>query len=498
MSANWIRGLGMGLLICLVYVRAFTAGYTWDDDVLILNNLLVHRWDGLWYIWFTSLAEDYYPITWTSFWLEWKIWGPNPYGYHAVNVLLHAFNTILVWKVLKALKVPSAWFAVDSVAWISQRKNMLSMLFFMLSILAYLRASSEKWSWQHLWSLAAFLCAVLSKSSVIMLPFVLWIIAWYRRGALRRHDLVVSLPFFATSAFFAGIALWFQGNVIGVSVDRSPTIAESIWGSLFMAFQGEYGLFDRLLISARSLTFYLHTYLTPYKLAMIYPRWESQLTAPFAWVCLVGLAIIPVISYRMRHKFGRGMFAGLGYIAIVLFPVLGMMAMNFHYFSWVSNHLCYLGTPGFCALVAGYGTFALRKFPNGWKPLGFIASACILIVFSQQTYSRCVLYHNPLNTKMGKSLWEDNIEQYPESAPPWNSLGSVLLELNEPEKARQCFDKAVMLRPAFLAAWNNLSVALIKLGRLEEALQTAQKIIATSPNHVAAHQNAGVSLLNLK
>ena len=133
MSANWIRGLGMGLLICLVYVRAFTAGYTWDDDVLVLNNLLVHRWDGLWYIWFTSLAEDYYPITWTSFWLEWKLWGPSPYGYHAVNVLLHAFNTILVWKVLKALKVPSAWFSallfgihpvgVDSVAWISQRKT---------------------------------------------------------------------------------------------------------------------------------------------------------------------------------------------------------------------------------------------------------------------------------------------------------------------------------------------------------------------------------------
>ena len=218
----WLLALVLAVVTFVAYQPAWHAGFIWDDDRLITDNRMVQARDGLYRIWFTTEAADYYPLTSSFWWLQWRLWGKNAGGYHAVNVLLHAANVVLIWMLLRRLRVPGAWLAalvfaihpvnVATVAWISEQKNTLSMLFFALSILWYVRFDEEsKGHWYGL-SLAAFLLALLSKSAVVMLPVVLLGCVWWLRGRVRRQDLLRSVPFFVLSLVMGLVTIWFQYN----------------------------------------------------------------------------------------------------------------------------------------------------------------------------------------------------------------------------------------------------------------------------------------------
>ena len=155
--ARWNTTAGIVLIVAAVlvaYCPALWSGFVLDDDKLVTDNSMIRAPDGLYRIWFTTEAQDYWPMTNSSFWLEWRLWEMRATGYHVTNLILHVAAALLIWKILRTLGVPGAFLAallfavhpvnVQSVVWISQRKNALAMVFFLLSILWYLQRERGK------------------------------------------------------------------------------------------------------------------------------------------------------------------------------------------------------------------------------------------------------------------------------------------------------------------------------------------------------------------
>ena len=191
---NFFLGALLFFLAVLIFYPAFHAGFIWDDDQLLTANPQVHSPDGWWSLWLAPQTADYFPLTSTTLWIEWRLWGMNPWGYHVTNVLMHATVSVLTWQMLKRLRIPGAWLAaalfavhpvcVESVAWISERKNTISQIFFLLSIIHYVRFEEKGRLWRYIAAVLCFMLALLAKTAVVMLPFILLLLAWWRRPDL--------------------------------------------------------------------------------------------------------------------------------------------------------------------------------------------------------------------------------------------------------------------------------------------------------------------------
>jgi protein O-mannosyl-transferase len=506
------------LLTIVVYLPALRGGFIWDDDELITDNHMVQARDGLYRIWFTTEANDYYPLTSSFWWLQWRVWGNNAMGYHAVNVLLHAANVVLVWMILRRLKIPGAWLAallfavhpvnVTTVAWISEQKNTLSMLLFALSILWYLRFDEEnKGCWYGL-SLAAFLLALLSKASVVMLPVVMLVCVWWLRGRVRRQDLLRSAPFFVLSLVMGLVTIWFEYNRdMGGKATRTD------------------GFLSHLAVAGLAPWFYLYKALLPLNLCMVYPRWDSGAWGWSGWLPGIALAGSFALLWWKRSGWGRPLLFGFGYFVVMLFPVLGFFDQGFYQYSLVADHWQYYSIVGLTALAAA-GAMALgpRLQRGQWPVIGLVAGI-VAIVLGALSWQRCLVFHdqetlfrdnllhNPsawaAHYNLGLVLGEagrvrEEIEHYeqalrinPDYAEAQNNLGSALLRLGKPQEAIGYYEQALRINPDYAEAQNNLGSALLRLGKPQEAIGHYEQALRINPNLAEAHDSLGTALAQI-
>ncbi|HUI08140.1 MAG TPA: tetratricopeptide repeat protein [Verrucomicrobiae bacterium] len=485
MKGVW-KSLGAGaalilLLTVVAYVPALRGGFVYDDHQLITENRMVQASGGLYQFWFTTKPGDYYPLTWSLWWLEWRAWDGRAMGYHVVNVLLHAANAVLLWLILRRLKIPGAWVAgmvfavhpvnVATVAWISEQKNTLSMLFCALAVLLYLRFDEDRrWHWYG-WSLAAFLLALLSKTAVVMLPVALLGCVWWLRGRVRRKDVLCCAPFFVLSLALALVTIWFQR---------------------YRALEGHtvrtIGFASRLAEAGLVPWFYLYKALLPVGLTVLYPKWEID---PARWISYVpGVVLLGCfwIFWWKRKTWGRPLLFGLGYFVVMLFPVLGFFDQGFYYYTLVADHWQYYSIIGVIALaVAAAERVGARLGRRGWY-FGTVAAVAVVAVLGVATWKRGSVYADE------ETLWRDNVAKNPTAWAAYNNLGVALRRAGRIQEAITRYQVALRINPDVAAVHDNLGVALELAGKINDAIGHYEQAVRIEPDDVEAHYDFGNAL----
>jgi len=493
MKQSWktarLGGAFIILLTVVTYIPAMRGGFIWDDGALITENRLVQARDGLYRFWCTTEASDYYPLTSTLSWLEWRLWGKLAAGYHVVNVLLHAINALLVWMVLRRLKIPGAWLAallfalhpvnVATVAWVSEQKTTLSMLFYLMAILFYLRFLEEDHqpqavvrAWYAL-SLVSFLLALLSKTAVVMLPVVLLGCVWWIRGRLRGKELLGIVPFFALSLIAGLVTIWFQ---------RYRALAGH-------AIRTE-GFLPRLLAAGRVPWFYLCKALLPVNLMVVYPKWNVDASRPSSY--LPGLILVAcfAVFWWKRTAWGRPLLFGLGYFVVTLFPVMGFFDQGFYLYSLVADHWQYYAIVAPIALVVAGGERVCRRLAEQGSRyyLGTAAAVAVLVALGAASWNRAQLYED------AERLWRDSLARNPSAWIVRINLGHVFLDEGKPPEAAEQFEQALRIEPNLYTAQTDLGVAFWRMGKPQEAIRHYEQSVQLNPDYADAHYNWGAAL----
>jgi tetratricopeptide (TPR) repeat protein len=478
----WLLALLLVLVTFAAYTPVWHAKFIWDDDHHITNNRIVKAGDGLYRTWFTTEPADYYPLTESLWWLEWRLWGDGALGYHIVNVLLHALNAALVWMILQRLKIPGAWLAalvfaihpvnVATVAWISEQKNTLSMLFYAVAILFFLRFDEEnRWRWYGL-SLAMFLLALFSKSAVVMLPVVLLGCVWWRRGRVRWKDLLCSIPFFALSLVLGLATIWFQYN-------------RALDGGIVRTV----GFPFRLAAAGWAPWFYLYKALLPINLSVFYPKWEINASLWVSYLPGMLLAGCVTLFWWKRQTWGRPLLFALGYFVTMFFPVLGFFDQGFYTYSLVADHWQYYSIIGMIALVVAAGVTLCRGTGLLRRRIGTVTGAVVLVALGTSTWIRASVYSD------AETLWRDTLAKNPNAWLAHNNLGAALEQAGQVEDAIGHYEQALRLDPNYAMAHYNFGVALEQAGRVQEAIGHYEQALRIKPHYAEAHINLGAALM---
>jgi Flp pilus assembly protein TadD len=473
------------LLVSIAYWPVLRGEFIWDDPLLVEKNPLVTHALNLRSVWF----QTDFPLTVVAFWLQWLAWGKSAAGYHAANVLLHAINAVLVWRLLVRLDIRGGWlagaiFAVHpvcaaSVAWISELKNTLSLPFFLLSIWFYLRqwpqGNPENHASRithHVWyalSLIAFLFALLAKTSTVMLPIVLLGCAWWQRGRITKQDGLRASPFFLLSLVFGLLTIWFQTHQ---TFTTGQVQTENFWG--------------RLAGAGIAIWFYLAKAVLPVKLNLIYPRWQIDATALLSYAPLLILCVFIFLLWKFRRSWGRPVLFGFGYFVVTLFPVLGFFDMYFLAISRVSDHFQYLPLLGIVALVAAaINSEAPRLKVNGADVL--IKTTLIIALVFLTAQRAKVMASDEL-------LWRDTLAKNPKAWPAHNNLGCILAEQNKIDEAVTHFRDSLRYNPNNAQAHCNLGKALTQQHKLNEADAELRAAIALKPQEPEFHRSLAYAL----
>jgi tetratricopeptide (TPR) repeat protein len=508
-----IQGGLIVLLVFLAYLPALHGGFVWDDDSWTTNlSALFQDASGLRSIWFQPTAlQQYYPLSGTTFWLDYQLWKFWTTPYHVENILLHALAALLFWRLLLRLQVPGAWLAsaifalhpvmVESVAWITERKNVLSLMFYLGALLAYLRyaqgvaggewrvasgpPASDSGTASGLYAsrftghstlfyglaFVLFLGALLAKTTTFSLPAVILLIGWWKRGQIRwRADVLPTLPFFTLALGLCAVTAWLEKYRLGAQ------------GSDFdLAFP------QRCLIAGRAFWFYLGNLFWPANLCFIYPRWQPDPDSGWQWLFYPVTASGALFTlWLARGRIGRGPVTALFYFVGTLFPVLGFMNAYGMRYSFVWDHWVYLSTLGIIALVAALVVRGAEFLRTPAVVYGF--AAIVLPALALLTWRQAEMY-----TDM-ETLWQTTIAKNPGAFLAHNNLGLLLRSQGRIEEAMEHYHKAIQINPNFSEAQANIGSVLAAQGRLDEAIEYYRQAIQINPNDPEVLNYLGVTL----
>ena len=499
LKANlWIAGILLVLVGFLAYSSVFHAKFIFDDDILITDSTLIQSSGSLSKIWFSTQPVDYFPLTNTVFWIEWRVFGDSPVGYHVVNLMLHLAGSLLLWAVLVRLEIPGAWLAamlfavhpaaVSSVAWVSEHKNTLSICFYLLSVLAYLsflnrQLFAPRRRRYYVLALASFLFALLAKSAVVILPVLLLLIIWWKRKRVTTLDILSLAPFYALSLVMGLITVWFQFHRAMKDMDLPPP--ESC--------------LSRIAGAGWAVWFYLYKALVPLNLTVVYPKWVINPVAPLAYIPLATLlalfAFLICVSIRYHFSWSRAAFFALASFVITLGPVLGLIGMAFRVHSPVADHFQYFALPALTALLSASVVTLVQRRPALNKLLYSLALILVL-TFASLTWIRVQVFQDL------ETVSRQNIAVNPDAALAWHNLGYALQHQSSApdslQTAAAAFNRELKILPGSVEGTIGLVDVLVQSGQPREALTQLDNTLAIKPNAPSLLNKRGNLRLSLK
>ncbi len=501
-TSPFFIGFGILLITLVVYYPAMQAGFIWDDNDYVTENPLLLTLDGLWRIWTTTETPQYYPLVFTTFWIEYQLWGLHPTGYHVVNIVLHGINAILVGLVLRAVKVRGAWWVallfaihpvhVESVAWVTERKNVLSAFFYLLSFLCYFQFESlakKRFYWM---ACILFIGALFSKTVTATLPVIILLMLYYQKGTLALKDILKLLPFFCVAVLMGGITVWLEMHQVG-------------------AIGSEYDLswLQRCLIASKALLFYAQKIVIPYPLVFNYPRWELDTDNLLAlWPLLVIVLSAAGLAMLWKQQY-RGMVCAILYYAITLFPALGFFNVYPFRYSFVADHFQYLASLGILVILVQLACWSVgfveakirltgkeerrgqqkQKVLYRWQwGMGMV----VFVTLGSLTWQQSGVYQNL------ETLWKDTLQHNPKSWLAHNNLGIIYLDQDKNDLALYSFDEAIASNPNSVESYTGRALAYFHLKKYDMALRDFVHAVRLDPTYLKIYINRGRLYMELK
>jgi len=463
------------LIVCAAfaaYAPALRGGLLWDDSSHV-TRLDLRSLHGLWRIWFDPGAtQQYYPLLHSAFWMEHALWGDRVLFYHLLNVALHALAACLVVKIARRLAIPGAPLAgllfalhpvcVESVAWISEQKSVLSGVLYLASALVYLRFDESRRRRDYAGALALFVLALLAKTVTATLPAALLVILWWRRGRVEwKRDVAPLAPWFA----------------LGMGAGLFTAYVESAY---IGAAGAEFALtpMQRVLLAGRGLWFYAAKIVWPADLTFFYPRWNLDPAVWWQWLFPLGaLAVAGVLCLVARRN--REPLAAVLVFAAALFPALGFFNVYPFRYSYVADHFAYLATLAILVPAAAL----IDRIPR----FRIAVSAVLLAVLGALTFLQAGLYRDE------RTLYRATLERNPDAWLAHNNLGNLLLP-TDPNEAMAHFRTALRLKPDFWEAHLSMGNALMP-AHLDQALAEYETAAKLAPESERTQTNLGNALL---
>ena len=478
---DWLGAIVILVAGTIAFAPALRGDWVWDDDAEIVQNAVIKDPGGLGKIWRGEGLTDYFPLKSTVQWVQWRLWQDARVGYHVTNLALHLISALLVWRVLARLGLRCAWLGgliftlhpitVESVAWIAELKNVLSLPPLLLALDHWISFEQHGRRRDHGLAVALFAVAMLCKTSVVALPVFLLLFAWWRRGRIERKDFVSVLPLFAIAFALGLVTVWFQ-----------TTRAIGSWDI------PSGGPFERIGRAGQAVLFYFTKCLLPAGLLPLYPRDAAAGPALLGWLAWVGVGGVAFVCWRWRATWGRHALLGLGWFILNLAPVIGLIDMAYLHFAWVADHFVYVPLIGLIGLAVAVADVSWRHAQGGRLAIAG-AAAAIAIGALVQARGHAALYQGEA------VLWRHVLQRTPDSAVAHNNLATALIRERAYAEALEHADAAIRAQPDYADAHFTRAAALVNLGRVDDAQAAVARLRDGGRRGAELHLKLGAAML---
>ena len=464
--------------IFVFYFPTLSGGFIWDDAIFS-EEKTIQNWSGLWSIWFApaEIAKEghYWPLTYTTFWLDHKLFGLNPIGYHIVNCILYFINVVLIWRLLLKLEVPGAWvismiFAihplhVEPVAWLIERKSLLSVLFYLGAIHVWLRFRESSSPKTYVLTLCLYALGLLSKSIVVTLPATLLILLWWKQERISVRDVMHVLPF-----FIVGFAITLGDYLFYISREE---------------LDFAYSFVERILIATQAVWFYVGKLLWPANLMVVYPRWDVSVENLIAWLFVAATVGVLILLWSCRHRIGKDPLAGVAFFIITLSPTLGFVDYGYMQYSFVADRYQYLAGLGLIAVLMGGAIHAMQPYITSFGSVTGGAFVVLVIGLGSLTWSQATIYQDEI------TFFRHIVSHNPIARGAYLNLGHALLQANRFEEGYEASLKAIELQPNDSKAHSYVAHALAQMGRYDESVESLKRALELDPTQKVLWKNYG-------